>query len=91
MNVFLAKRTAITSVYADGNKNRTSSGKDLGYAKLNLSAMLGFGLNYKISNRLSVQIEPLFRRSISSIVSDKSSKEYLYNFGICMGVYYDMR
>ena len=91
MNVFLVKRTAVTSQYADGNKNTNASAKDLGYAKLNLSAKLGFGLNYKISNRLSIQIEPVFHRSITSILTDKSTKEYLYHFGICSGVYYNFQ
>lgn len=90
MNVFIAKRSTVKLGYADGHKNRNTSSIDFGYNKINLSAILGFGLNYKISNRLVLQIKPVFQRSITSIVSDRGSKEYLYNFALCSGVYYKL-
>ena len=89
--IFLNKRTVLISDYEDGHQSTASSNKDIGYAKLNLAAMIGFGASYDLSKRLLFQLQPIFLRSLNSIIIDQNAKVYLFSFGVDFGLLYSFK
>jgi opacity protein-like surface antigen len=89
-NVFLAKKTKVVTTYPDGDSDSHASSKQTGYSKFNLSATLAAGMDYRFSKRFTFRAEPFFQRSLTSIVSDKEAKEYLFSFGVSTGVQYSL-
>jgi opacity protein-like surface antigen len=90
-NVFSEKKTKVISEFANGHKTSESSVIDLGYLKFNLAGIIGFGIKYDLTKRISISVEPIYRQFINSIVVDKKAKEYPYSFGANVGVYYSFK
>jgi hypothetical protein len=88
--VFLSKKTKVIATYAGGDDAVHASSKQVGYARFNLSATIGAGIDYRLSKRFTVRAEPFYQRSLTSIVVDNSAREYLYSFGVTTGVYYSL-
>lgn len=59
----------------------TQKQKDVDFNKVNLIGLAGFGIDYKIAQRLKLRFEPIFRYSFTPIV-DSDLKEYLYSVGV---------
>lgn len=91
LNVFSERKTQIISEFSDGQKASDNSAVDLGYLKFNLSAIVGFGINYDLTKRISVSVEPVYRQFINSIVADIKAKENPYSFGANVGIYYTLK
>jgi hypothetical protein len=90
-SIFLNKRTTVISTYEDGHNTMSSSNKDIGYAKFNLAAVIGFGASYDLSKRLTFQLQPVFLRSLNSIIIDKNAKIYLFSFGANFRLMYSFK
>jgi hypothetical protein len=58
--------------------------------KINLMMLAGFGLDYLISERLFIRVEPIYRRSLTKI-RDASSDFYFWSLGANVGVYYHFK
>lgn len=56
--------------------------------KINLMMLAGFGLDYHITERIFVRVEPIYRRSLSKIKDDASSDFYFWSLGSNVGVYF---
>lgn len=90
-NIFLTQKTSSIIEYSDGSTARNNSTGFINdfYSKVNLAAIAGVGINYGLTSRLNLRIEPVYRRSITSITASPSSiKGYLYSIGINTGIYY---
>jgi hypothetical protein len=55
---------------------------------LNLSASIGFGLNYPILKKLNFSLEPVFKYYLSPINTDAATNVYPYTFGLMSGLLY---
>ncbi|MBK0401464.1 outer membrane beta-barrel protein [Adhaeribacter sp. BT258] len=85
-NIFLKEKRSSTYTYADGRtEDRTVVSKP-GFSRVNLVALAGFGVDYTLTENLQIRVEPIYRRSITSIIN-APIKGYLYSAGINFGVY----
>jgi len=85
-NIFLDDRTKSTFIDPAGTEY-ASSGLDL--SPLNITVLLGAGIDYSINNRLNFRLEPIFRYAITPI-ADAPIKEYHYSVGANFGLYYSI-
>jgi len=85
-NIYLSSR-AIFKLEDPEETQTTSSSGDL--SQLNMAVLIGGGVDYEISNRLNLRIEPIFRHAITPVV-DAPIKEYQYSIGTNFGLYYTL-
>jgi opacity protein-like surface antigen len=90
-NYLLRRKTTVIDYFAAGNSNKTSDNQNIGFKPFSFSFIGGFGINYPVSHRLFLNIEPVYRQGVSSVNTDKSSAEYLYSAGINASVFYNFR
>ncbi|MFH1320201.1 MAG: outer membrane beta-barrel protein [Bacteroidota bacterium] len=89
-NVFLAYKTTAIKKYSDGKTERNTSSSDYyDFSKVNFAFIGGLGMEYTLANKLGFRLEPIYRRSINSII-DAPIKSYLYSFGINIGIFYKL-
>ncbi len=74
------------STTVDGNKY--SIGKTQGLNPLTLSSSLGMGMEYNLSGKLSLNLEPTFRYYLNPFSVSTGSFIHPYSFGIFSGVSY---
>jgi hypothetical protein len=74
------------STTVDGNKY--SIGKTQGLNPLTLSSSLGMGMEYNLSGKLSLNLEPTFRYYLNPFSTSTGSFIHPYSFGIFSGVSY---
>jgi hypothetical protein len=70
------------------NGNSYSVGDTKGLNPLSLSSSLGMGMEYNISNKLSLNLEPTFRYYLNPFSVTTGSYMHPYTFGIFSGVSY---
>lgn len=87
-NVFLQKKTKVKLIYPDGHRNNDSAVEQVGYSKVNFGASIGFGMEYKLSKRMTGVIEPSIHQFLTSTIVDGHSKEYLNSLGVNIGFNY---
>lgn len=63
----------------------------IGKRKINCSLLLGFGMQYKFTNRLAIFIEPIYRASITSVTQDIPVNCYPQSFGLSTGLSIQLR
>ena len=88
INIFTEKKTKVILEFKNGHKTSDNSVVDLGYLKFNLATVIGFGIKYDVTKKISISIEPVYRQFINSIVVGTGTKEYPYSLGANIGVYY---
>lgn len=86
-NIFLCEKTISVIEYDDSRKERHAS-SEKGYSVINLAVVGGIGFSYDFAKHWSFRLEPVYRRSVTSII-DTPVKGYLYSIGINTGVYYN--
>jgi hypothetical protein len=84
-NIFLFQKTTSIVEYADG-RTETNNSIGGGLSRVNFAVLVGLGINYDLTSKLSFRIEPTYRRSITSIINSPI-KGYLYSAGINTGIY----
>lgn len=70
----------------DGNKELIGSTDNL--RRVNYSSILGLGVDYSISKRFHVNLEPTFRYYLNSINTGSMIKSYPYTIGFFTGLLY---
>jgi opacity protein-like surface antigen len=88
-NVFLSKKTTSILEYSNFDTEKSKSVSSTGFSKINFAVLAGAGFNYSVSNKLDIKVEPIYRRSITSIIN-APIKEYLYSTGLNFGIYYNL-
>jgi opacity protein-like surface antigen len=87
-NFFLGQKT--TAITGFGNSvSRTDAKTDAGFSKVNLGMIAGCGVKYAISKNTELRAEPVYRRSLTSII-DAPVKTYLYSVGLNVGIYFNL-
>jgi opacity protein-like surface antigen len=88
-NFFITETNTSIQTYSDGHTTTSSSTSrsGSGLSALNLAFVAGAGVSYNLSGKLALRVEPVYRRSITSII-DAPVKGYLYSAGLNMGIYY---
>jgi hypothetical protein len=76
------------SVYTTVDGNRYSIGKTEGLNPLTMSSSLGMGMEYNISGKLSLNLEPTFKYYLNPFSVTTGSFIHPYSFGIFSGVSY---
>jgi len=76
------------SVYTTVDGNRYSIGKTEGLNPLTMSSSLGMGMEYNISSKLSLNLEPTFKYYLNPFSVTTGSFIHPYSFGIFSGVSY---
>lgn len=87
VNTYLGQSTFVTEQYNDGSQRGYVSKAQLNYEKVNLAMLAGIGLNYDLTDRYVFKLEPIYKRSINSII-DAPVKSYLYSVGLNVGISY---
>lgn len=85
-NIFLTQSIVTHLEYSDGHKEKSSSPTREGLSAISLSYNGGFGYHYWVSEKSSLKIRPIYRRSITSIIS-APVKGYLNSIGLDMGFF----
>ena len=87
-NVFLNQK--VTSITTYGNSDtKVNSKVDPGFSRLNLAVSAGCGMRYPINKNTDLMIEPVYRRSVTSIIK-APGKGYLYSFGMNIGMFFNL-
>ena len=76
------------SVYTTLDGNRYPVGDTKGLNPLTFSSSLGMGMEYKVSDKLSLNLEPTFRYYINPFSVTTGSYIHPYSFGIFSGLSY---
>jgi hypothetical protein len=76
------------SVYTSLDGNKYPVGDTKGLNPLTLSSSLGMGMEYKVSDKLSLNFEPTFRYYINPFSVTTGSYTHPYSFGIFSGLSY---
>jgi len=75
-----------SNVYYQEGGTREKVGKTTDIKTVNYSSIFGFGIDYAISKRLNVNLEPTFRYYINSINLSSSISSHPYSMGIFTGM-----
>jgi hypothetical protein len=76
------------SVYTTVNGSKYPIGDTKGLNPLSMSSSLGMGMEYNFSDKLSLNLEPMFRYYLNPFSTSASSLTHPYSFGIFSGVSY---
>ncbi len=76
------------SVYTTVDGNKYSIGKTEGLNPITLSSSLGMGMEYSLSSKISLNLEPTFRYYLSPFSDATGSFIHPYSFGIFSGFSY---
>ena len=76
------------SVYASSESGKMPVGKTEGLNILTFSSTLGMGMEYNISNSLSLNLEPTFRYFINPFSNIADPGIHAYSFGVFSGISY---
>jgi hypothetical protein len=88
LNFLFIKTTTNTSNFPDGSTENKPSDLRIGFNNLTWSIIAGVGVNYALSDRFMVNLEPSYKQGITSVLSDTNTKEYLYTVGLNARVFY---
>ncbi|MEA3497335.1 MAG: hypothetical protein U9R42_15010, partial [Bacteroidota bacterium] len=86
---FFINHKITTYQYFEDNKFEKNTTKNSYYKfnSINFSILVGMGLEYEINELLKLKIEPIYRRSINSII-DAPIKSHLFSIGLGTALYY---
>jgi len=76
------------SVYAAVDGGKYQVGKTEGLNLVTFSSSLGMGMEYNISNNLSLNLEPTFRYYLNPVSQSLGLRIHPYSFGIFSGISY---
>jgi hypothetical protein len=76
------------SVYTVVDGNKYEIGTTEGLNMFSISSSVGMGMEYKFSDKLSLNLEPTFRYYLNTFNNSTGSRFHPYSFGIFSGVSY---
>lgn len=88
-NIFLTQKTTLLEGHDNKDTKRTSFTFNPEFNRFNLAFVAGAGINYKVSKRTDLKVEPIYRRSITPI-DNFPIKVYLYSAGLNIGLTYKL-
>lgn len=87
-NLFISSENKFLFKYPDGSI-LTTKGEGPKLFPVNFTLLAGFGAEHQLNKRFSLRLEPIYRRSITSII-DAPIKGYLYSAGMNFGLYFSL-
>ncbi len=90
-NIFLNARSTLHYEYADGRIEQVVSPAPPDFRPFMLSAAISSGFDYRFTDHLHFRFEPNFRHAIFSTDERYVFKQYLWNAGVDLGVYVDLK
>ncbi len=75
--------------YSDGKKETTKSKGTDGFNKIDVSPMISFGIDYKLTNTIHLSAEPTFRYGLIKTTSTPAT-ENLWNAGVNLGLSFQL-
>lgn len=88
-NIFINQQTIMLLEYSDGSTERNKYKVKSEFKTLNFDVVVGVGLDYELTEKFNFKLEPLYKRSIISVIN-APIKTYLYSTGINIGIYYKL-
>ena len=89
-NILLKATQTIILGYENGDKKRQTQKPGYNYKSLDVSPNVSVGIDYRISNKINLRIEPTFRYGAIKII-DAPITEYLWNGGLNITCYYGLK
>ena len=90
-NSLFDRKSTLLVQFPDGRTEESSDINTTGFQDFTFSLIAGFGVNYVLFDRITLAVEPLFRRNLSSIVPDKNADEYPYSIGLNFKLFYNLK
>jgi hypothetical protein len=87
-NIFVKETSTSVLVYSDRTDRKTNSINN-DYNRVNFSATISAGIDYKINRRMNLRVEPTFRYGVFKII-DAPVTGYLYNGGLNISYYFGL-
>lgn len=84
-NLFL-KESQTQVLYFSDKTDRSTSSDGNKYNNMNISPMVSLGIDYHLSNKMSLRVEPTFRYGLLKII-DAPVTAYLFSAGLNVGYY----
>ena len=85
VNTFLHQTVTTLTTYTDGKTDSKKATAPSPFEKLNVAVIGGFGMNYNLTDTYTLKIEPIYKRSITSIIN-APVKSFLYTAGVNVGI-----
>jgi hypothetical protein len=76
--------------YTDGKTEKKTQSTTSGFKKADIAPMLSIGIDYRLTNKIHLIAEPTFRFGVLKI-KDAPVSEKLWNAGLNLGFYYDLK
>ncbi len=86
-NVFLNEKRTIRYEYEDGRTSRKVSSTPNEYNSVNVSPTLSIGVDYKLSEKFNLRLEPTYRYGLMQII-DAPISAHLWSAGLNFSCYY---
>ncbi|MEI6348053.1 MAG: outer membrane beta-barrel protein [Bacteroidota bacterium] len=88
-NIFIIESTTSVLTKGDGSTKTVKQSGTYNYNSINLSPTISLGIDWRISNRHSLRVEPTFRYGILKII-DAPITGYLWNAGLNVSYYFGL-
>jgi hypothetical protein len=85
-NIFLKKTNIVFLEFSDNSVEKTSQ-NSFENNRLNVSPIVGMGIDYKLNEKMFLRAEGLYRHGLLKIRNTPLT-EYLWNYGLNLGLYY---
>lgn len=90
-NILLKATQKSVFKYQNGNKERKTTNQPYTYQPINISPMISFGADYQVNNKLNLRVEPSFKYGLFKIIKNKPITAYLWNAGLNISCYYQLK
>lgn len=85
---FSANMLVGNEVFMNGGDGRSNVGKTKDMSRMNYSTSIGFGMGYRLTNKIQLSIEPQFKYYLQSLSDNPDVHFKPYSIGIYTGVSY---
>ena len=89
-NILLTATQTNISENTNGSKQRNTNDQVFSFKVLNISPLISAGIDYRLSNKINIRIEPTLRYGILQII-DTPVTAYLWTTGLNMTCYYQLK
>lgn len=86
-NFLIGVKQSIKLEYPDGKTEKRNQSSTSGFNKIDISPIVGIGVDYKLKDKIHVSVEPTFRFGLIE-TKDAPVKEKLWSAGLIVGLSY---
>ena len=89
-NFLVNEQTKIKYDYLNGREETKTEQNNSDLNKINILPVISVGLDYNLCRKMHLVAEPTYRYSLSKL-KNSSISEYLWNMGLNVGLYYELK